>query len=143
MNIMHIMNILFPVFLWLALFPSLPHQPHHLEPAPRLWAQCEENLVLNYGFGRRVLSCLVIIQCNVTIWTPVSLSSTLDRSQKKGPRTILITLYQSQYFHLIHHNHLQWKAVGSKKREDFNVIIVGSGIGGICLGKQLVDLGIR
>ena len=62
---------------------------------------------------------------------------------KKGPKTILITLYQSQYFHLIHHNHLQWKAVGSKKREDFNVIIVGSGIGGICLGKKLVDLGIR
>ena len=29
------------------------------------------------------------------------------------------------------------------KRDDFNVIIVGSGIGGICLGKKLRDLGVR
>ena len=43
----------------------------------------------------------------------------------------------------IHHNNLQWKTVGCKKREDFNVIIVGSGIGGICLGKKLIELGIR
>ena len=35
----------------------------------------------------------------------------------------------------------QWKKVN--KRDDFNVIIVGSGIGGICLGKKLRDLGVR
>ena len=37
---------------------------------------------------------------------------------------------------------LQWKGK-EVKREDFNVIIVGSGIGGICLGKKLIDLGVR
>jgi len=35
----------------------------------------------------------------------------------------------------------KWKKVN--KRDDFNVIIVGSGIGGICLGKKLRDLGVR
>ena len=37
---------------------------------------------------------------------------------------------------------LQWKGK-EVKREDFSVIIVGSGIGGICLGKKLIDLGVR
>ena len=40
------MNILFPVFLGLALFPHLARHPHHLDPVPRLWAQGEPEITI-------------------------------------------------------------------------------------------------